>query len=175
MNGTDTVSEMAWSPDNATDPFGVLELPAVFRLDAQTLHRAHINAVARASAGGAPAPDAIEAINRARDELGDPGRRAMAVLRRLGLAPGDAAKRALPAGFLEQMLARREEFEEAMARKDEAAADLLRRWAEQQRGAHLAAIEGVLDKPGPGAADAVAGELNALRYLDRMLEQGDEA
>ena len=66
-------------------------------------------------------------------------------------------------------------MEEAVATDDQAELDRLRAWANDQRQTHLAKMADLFRDAAaplpPGDAKAIRLELNALRYIQRMLEQ----
>jgi len=155
-----------------------------FDLDPATLQRAYLarSAAAHPDLTADPAaPDLAAALNHARQTLEDPESRAEALLAALG-GPGREADRSLPDGFLAQIMAVREELEEAVAAKDEAASSRLGDWANERRKHHIGAVGeafAALTCPPPpptptpptGDLRAIRRELNAWRYIERMLEQ----
>lgn len=178
------------------DAFDVLGLTARFGLDAEELQRAYLRRArevhpdhgAAGAAGGGAGPGgegAIAELNAARAKLADPERRARVLLARLGIGGGGAGgegERALPAGFLMEIMEAREAMEAARAAGDEAGLDRWLAWAEERRAGHMARVGVLLDgalargngeKPAVSAAElsAVQREMNAWRYIERMIEQ----
>jgi len=100
--------------------------------------------------------------------------RADVLLTRLG-GPSREADRTLPEGFLAEMMAVREELEAAGAAGDSAAAARLEEWAGGQRAEHIARVgamfQGLTGEPAQASLKAIRRELNAWRYIERMLEQ----
>lgn len=170
----------------AFDPFSILGLPRRFDLDAAAVQRAYLARAAMAhpdltsvelAEGGAGAPDAA-ALNRAKAVLDDPEQRADALLTLLG-GPTREADRTLPDGFLTEIMDIRERLDEAVASRDAAAAAELEAWAGRRRAAHVRAagemFAALPERPTPDALRAIRRELNAWRYIERMLEQVRDA
>lgn len=165
------------------DPFHVLGLPAGFDTDPAQVQRAYLAAVASVHPDLADPDLAAEAarrsaaLNRARAQLLDPEARARALLTVLAGGAADD-ERGLPEGFLAGMLETRMTLEEASAAGDRAELDRLRTWAAEERSRHIERVGELFH----GLAEAEAGErasrareirreLNAWRYIERMLEQ----
>ena len=110
--------------------------------------------------------------------LGDPLQRAEALLARLGGA-GKENDKSLPDGFLAQMLEVREEVEEAAG--DAAATAKWEAWAQAERSEHEARVAALFRRAlasNPADTEAlrqIRTQLNAWRYIDRMIEQLGEA
>jgi len=165
------------SPD---DPFGALGLERRFDLDPAVLRRAWLAASADRHpdrAGGDPLEEAeiarrSAALNHAKRTLEDPERRADALLILMG-GPAKDADRSLPDGFLESMMEVREELEAAAG--DPGRVGELERWAQSQRRERLGRVrerfERCGDDPTAESLGEIRTELNALRYIERMLEQ----
>lgn len=170
----------------AFDPFAIFGLPRRFDLDPMQVQRAYLARAAMAhpdlspggggetglgSGSGALDPSSL---NRAKAVLDDPEQRADALLLLLGGPPREA-DRSLPDGFLVEIMDIRERLDEAVASRDRAAAAELEAWAGQRRAGHIrAAAELFGALPQPPTADALRAirrELNAWRYIERMLEQ----
>ncbi len=178
------------------DPFDTLGLPARFDLDAAAVQRAWLAASARlhpdrfagaqpgvpvgvADTGGPDDPQrlvAISAVNQAKAVLSDPAARAEVLLARMG-GPGKSDDKSLPEGFLLDMLEVRERLEEAAATKNPDAIASLEAWAHERRAEHQERVSalfrraGGADAPDAEAMREIRLELNAWRYIDRMLEQ----
>ena len=159
------------------DPFATLGLPARFDLDEGVIRRAYLARV------GAVHPDTGEGageeasiLNEARAVLSDPERRANALVARLG-GPSKEADRSLPDGFLARMMAVREEVDADLARSGEAARRRWEGWAEEQRSEFErrvgAMFAGLGDPPSVDGLRAIRTELNAWRYVERLIEQLD--
>lgn len=158
----------------AEDPFSALGLEPGFDLSPGAIERAYL---ARAAALHPDASDASEAaaagrrmatLNDARRTLKNPESRARALLAVRGMdEPGDQS---LPDGFLEEMLEVRMEIEEAVASGDKGARARWVAWAEERRRGHVERTRAHFDRmDGP----AVRTELNAWRYIERLIEQLD--
>jgi molecular chaperone HscB len=162
------------------DPFEVLGLAARFDLEPQAVRRAFLARAAAVhpdhAAGEDSADEASAALNRAKAALENPERRANALLERLG-GPGKREDRSLPAGFLMQIMETREEIEGALATRDPASRARWEAWAQEQRGEYGARV-GKLFKDFEMSKDAatlraIREELNAWRYIERLIEQLD--
>lgn len=115
------------------------------------------------------------ALNAAKTALSDPETRANLLLARLG-GPSKEVNRDLPEGFLMKMMEAREELEAAAARRDGSGIERWHGWAERERDGHIARVgtlfaEARAGKPTGVGLTAVRQELNAWRYIERMLEQ----
>lgn len=164
----------------AGDPFEVLGVKRRFELDKAAVERAYL---ARAASvhpdGNASDGRGMAELNDARRVLLDGESRARALLALEGLS--DPEDRALPDGFLESMLETRMEIEAAVASGDEAERARWGDWADERRREHLARVgELFASLEGEGAdRDAIGAavrlELNAWRYIERLIEQLDPA
>jgi len=167
------------------DPFKTLSLPRRFDLDLAELHTRFIQASAATHPDRytdpveqAQAAERAAEINLAYAVLSDPERRADALLTRMG-GPAKELDKSLPPDLLMDMMETREQLEAAVADQDHAEQDKLRAWAHDQREAHLKKIA-ELFAAAPSDADnqlpkdtakTIRLELNALRYIQRMLDQ----
>lgn len=161
------------------DPFSLLGLPRRFDLDRAAIERAYLGRMSMVQAsgdgggdddGGAdPGP-----LNAARRILLDPESRAGALLEALG-GPGKESDRSLPPGFLMEMMEVREQMEAAAG--DLSALARFEQWANDRRGQHAARVAELFSEAQSGGADSapilknIRMELNAWRYIERMLEQ----
>jgi curved DNA-binding protein CbpA len=160
------------------DPFDLLGLPHDFDLDPARLARAYLTLAARLHPDVArddPGSAALAAAaNKAKAILDDPERRANALLQRLG-GPAKDADRALPDGFLMEILETREQIESAAASPDRAQIDHWRRWAADQRSRYIARASGLFRQhtaaPDSATLRVIRQELNAWRYIERLIEQ----
>lgn len=172
---------------HATDPFTLLDLPRRFDLRPDEINLAHLRAVRGAHPDLAPEPKGIPGsthdlelvaahINDAKRALEDPERRANALLSLLG-GPTKEADRSLPEGFLIEMMAMREEIEEAAASKNAEIIAARTRWAGEQRAGYIVTLSsmfGALSQaPSPPELRAIRTTLNAWRYIERLIEQLD--
>lgn len=182
------------------DPFAIFGLPRRFGVDRGALHRAYLarTAAAHPDVSGHVDDDADEAVaavlNRARGTLEDPEKRAGVLLellcaeRGVEMAPSDM--RALPNGFLLEMMDTREQMEDAARSGDGVQIERWRNWAEDRRSEHHRRVGALFERleraesggaagggaSGAGEDDAavlraIRLELNAWRYIERMLEQ----
>jgi len=160
------------------DPFELLGVDRRFELDQEALRRRFLDASARMHPDRFPDPfeqaEAVEQMSRLTDAyrvLCDPESRARALLRLSGLeAEGDRDK--LPPDLLMEVMEVREALESAVESGDREELDRLRAWASAQRQIYLARLGELLE--GDLDADKAAQarlQLNALRYMERMLEQ----
>ena len=181
---------MAAEPDqpDQPDPFDALGVPPSFRLTATQIERAYLTRAAQAhpdahadahtSADAAQAASGMAHLNDARRRLRHAETRARALLHRHGLH--DPADDALPDGFLMSMLETRMEIEAAIAGGDEAERTRWAEWAERRRAEHAERIAELFDDLDAGGdQDAIGAhirvELNAWRYIERLIEQLDPA
>ena len=165
---------------NDLDPYETLGLPRSYEIDPAQVRKAWLSASAELHpdrAGADPLDEAevarrSAAINEARRLLDDPELRADTLLRLLG-GPAKESDKSLPDGFLMAMMETREELEAAAG--DAAELAKLERWAQEQREGYIERIAaGFKHHEATGEAAAlthIRTELNAWRYIERMLEQ----
>jgi DnaJ-domain-containing protein 1 len=126
--------------------------------------------------GGEDGAQDSAALNDARATLADPERRANALLALLG-GPTKEEDNALPDGFLMDMMEVREELEAAHASSDAGETARLGAWADEQRADYIARVSGLFGQlgatPSRDELGAIRRQLNAWRYIERMLEQID--
>ena len=172
------------------DPFSILGLPPRFDLHPQQIQRAYLARSARlhpdvAAAGALDEGDgtgvSAAALNQARATLDRPDSRAEALLAALG-GPSREQDRSLPAGFLEEMMDLRETIDAELEADRGAALMKWETWAAERRSSHERAVAAMFDALGRGdaaagteknaaALKAVRMELNAWRYIERLIEQ----
>jgi hypothetical protein len=165
------------------NPFLLLGLPQRFDLTADQIHVAHLTNVAAAHPdlappveASSPAVDADPAasVNDAKRILENPESRANALLHILG-GPSKESDRSLPPGFLTDILETREAVEAAIASGDQAAVLHWRSWAGVQREAYQVAIltlfRALAPTPSPTQLAVIRVQLNAWRYIERLIEQ----
>lgn len=173
--------EFAKTPPMPDDAFALLGLPRGFDINAAALHAAFLRKSAALHPDRLSDPLAqaeaqrdSAALNDARLMLADDERRANLLLELLG-GPAREHDKSLPDGFLARMLAVREDMDETLAGGVEADHERLRLWAADQRQAHIDAVRRGFAANGgrPDAAGlaAIRQELNAWRYIERMIEQ----
>lgn len=162
----------------SVNPFELVGVQERFPVDAGELHRAWLRATAKHHPDRAVDQDAahrmLSAVNEAYRVLSDPEKAANALLARLG-GPGPEHAKALPDGFLMEMLDIRDELEEAKATKDPERIGKLEAWADEQRGMWLSRVSEQFAAHGEGndLRDAIRQSLNAWRYIERLIEQLD--
>jgi hypothetical protein len=112
----------------------------------------------------------------------DDERRANALLALLG-GPDKEQEKDLPDGFLREIMEIRQTMEEVLAAGNEARRRDLEEWAEGEREARLEKIAALFHRATHGDGESAAGpadpallseiriDLNALRYIERMIEQ----
>jgi len=167
------------------DPFALLDLPRRFDIDREALQAAYLRQSAALHPDRyfdpieqAEAAERAAALNRARAELIDDERRANVLLALLG-GPGKEQEKALPDGFLMEIMEIRQAMEEILATGDAAKRRDLEAWADHERHALLEKIVRLFRQatadasapPAPGLLREIRIELNALRYIERMIEQ----
>lgn len=160
------------------DPFAIFGLERRFSIDEQALRQAYLKASAEQHPDRFIDPieqaDAVEAMSKLTDAyrvLSDPELRARALLTLSGLELAED-KDKLPPDLLMEVMEVREEMEDAIASSNEAELDRLRAWANGQRDSYLKKLGVLLDEElDASTASQVRLELNALRYMQRMLEQ----
>lgn len=158
-----------------TDAFDILGLPPQFALARAEIDRAYRKRVAAMHpdlAMGADPEAGAARLNEAREVLLDAERRAAALLARLG-GPGPE-DRALPLGFLGRIMERRETIEEALTSDPGAARQELDR-ALADRGSYIELLTPMFERaqgsPDPGLLAEIRRQLNAWRYIERLIEQ----
>lgn len=165
------------------DAFEVLGLAARFDVTPEEVRRAYLARVAVAHPdhgdGGEQEGADAAALNAAMVVLNDPEQRAAALLARLG-GPSKEADRSLPAGFLQEMMQVREGIDEAAAAGDTAAVGRAIEAARARRAGHVAEVGRLFrlmeERGGRAEASvlkAVRGEMNAWRYVERLIDQID--
>jgi len=160
---------------DAADPFAVLGLPARFDLTPAQIRRAYLAKAAAThpdAAGGAGGVDTA-VLNGARETLEHPHARGEALLALLG-GPSAAQDKSLPPGFLQAVMATRMEAAEDLENGGPAARERWRAWAAGKRAEHEARVA-ALFASGAEAATAIRVELNAWKYVERLIEQLDPA
>ena len=167
-----------------TDPFATFDLPRRFDIDVESLSHRFIALCAEHHPDRFTDPiDQVEAsertarINESHRVLTDPEQRANILLQLLGgAAKGD--DKSLPPDLLVDMMDVRQQQEEAQANDDTQTLRKLADWASSQHGAYLSKIALLFDAhdgaDAPGRDEILADirvNLNALRYMQRMIEQ----
>lgn len=160
------------------NPFETLGLPERFDLTAEDIESAYLTLAAETHPDRFPDPieqaEAAERssmINQARATLLDPESRARALLS-IRAADVTVDEQKLPDGLLMEVMEVRETIEASAGDPQKLAS--IHRWADQTRETHLNTIASLFNEFSPGdtkTAQTIRVELNALRYIQRMLEQ----
>jgi curved DNA-binding protein CbpA len=163
------------------NPFDILGLATRFDLTDAEVERAYLTRAASCHpdlVGDTATDDAARlaaALNDAKAVLLDPESRARALLALLTPKGHTADERSLPDGFLLEIMETRMAVEEALASGEAAELARWREWAAEERRSYIERIGGlftVLDNPPADEGLAQVGQqLNAWRYIERMLEQ----
>ena len=177
------------------NPYQALGLPLSFEVDLSLAHQRYIAASAANHPDRFTDPldqaDAAERsalINDAYRTLKDPASRAEALLALLG-GPAKESDKSLPPDLLMEMMEAREGLDEAKDTGDQSQINKWRDWATQRHAVHLSRIAELfsqLTPPGQppmpsqdisnattqAMLKAVRTELNALRYFERMIQEG---
>lgn len=162
------------------DPFDTLGVEPRFDLDPGAIRRAYLSRVAATHPDTDAAADgrASAALNDAKRVLEDPERRANALLARMG-GPSKEQDKSLPAGFLADVIELRESVEIALASKEGDARTRVEDEAQTRRSDHIRRITELFLAAGPSPSGATLAairvELNAWRYVERLIEQLDPA
>lgn len=157
------------SPDN---PFEALGLPVSFAVEPGAVERAYLKKLASSHpdrVGDAGAIDSA-ALNAARACLIDDESRANSVLRLMG-GPSASEDRSLPDGFLMEMMEIRSTMELDLEDDPDRARAGWLRWGGEQRARYADEFRRLIEEPGSLGACRV--QLNAWRYIERLIEQLD--
>lgn len=163
------------------DPFEQFELPRDFDIDLFDLEKRYLAAAARShpdrftdDVQKRDAEQRSARLNQARDVLRDDERRARALLA-LHDPQSTSDDKSLPDGFLMDILETREMLEEAIASDDPDQQAKIEQWAQQQRTQYRQQIADLFAQfsrdQNPEALTAIRLQLNAWRYIERLLEQ----
>lgn len=161
-------------------PFDLLNAPLTFPIDQKALDRAWMRKAATLHPDHSTDPEdaaRLAKINRARTTLSNPELAANALLEALG-GPSASQDKALPDGFLMEMLEVRDRLEEVKADDDPKARQELDQWAKAQREGYIdrlcEAFAACTKQDANTATLAeIRRELNAWRYIERLIEQLD--
>lgn len=164
-------------PEPSTDnPFAILGLSPSYRLDRDAIERAYRVRLANAhpDVGGSEIDPAT--LNQARTALLDGEQRAIVLLNLLG-GPGASECKDLPDGFLMQMMMQRQEIEEAIESGGEEEREEWERWGVEQRKEYRERVGSMFNQldtePDADSLRAIRVQLNAWRYIERLIEQLD--
>jgi len=158
------------------DPFDVLGLAPTFDIEPGLIRSTYLEEMARIhpdlARGDDEAARRAARLNQAREVLDNPETRAGALLRRLGGAEKDADK-SLPPGFLMDMMQTREAIEESVPEER----PRWHAWAAKEREGYIARLsqhfKAAMPDPSPEHLGEIRRELNAWRYIERLIEQVD--
>ena len=172
-------------PQPIRDPFALLGVPRGFGLGRADIESAYLLRAASLHpdlSGTAPdeAARASSDLNEAKRALLDPEIRANTLLGLLG-GPGKAEDKSLPDGFLMEIMEIRQRIEadlaggEGGAGVDESKRAEWEVWAENWRAGVIERVGGLFDAAArdPSALPRIRTQLNAWRYIERLLEQLD--
>lgn len=157
------------------NPFETLGVPESMDLSRERIEAAALAMSVRlhpdASGGDVQAESALAAVNLARSILANPETRAIALLERRG-GPSASQDRTLPDGFLAEMMDVRERIEQAVNKNDRDEIGRWKAWARERRGLHSGRVEELFRASAGGESlRAIRHELNAWRYIERLIEQ----
>jgi len=157
------------------DAFDLLNLPAAFDVDPAALETAYLREAAATHPDRfddpleqADAADRAAAVTAAHRALKDPEQRARVLLARLGVSTNGAGSP--PPALLMEVMELREELEAALHEQDDDEVARLRGGVDAKRAEHLDRLSELFAVEPPDT-DAVVAELNALRYMQRTLDQ----
>jgi molecular chaperone HscB len=166
-------------PLMTADPFDILGVPPRFDLSPSALERAYLTRSAALHPDASQGPEAdhdAAVLNQAKQALEDPERRAEALLARLG-GPAKDADRSLPPDFLPEIMEVRESAEAARDARDTAQLAKWDSWAQAKRDGYTQSVArrfaALPPSPAPADLRAIRTDLNAWRYIERMIEQLD--
>jgi molecular chaperone HscB len=159
------------------DPFAVLGLPARYDIDPAEVERAYLARAAQLHPDLAGDDEDVAVLaaglNRAKRVLLNDELRADVLLRGLG-GPAKEQDKSLPPGFLMEMMELREAVETAMASGSEGERAEWQHWAAEQRDHYRRVVGGLFALgTGPENLKAIRVQLNAWRYIERLIEQLD--
>ncbi len=165
------------APDNPFERLGLARRFALAPADIQRAYMARMRLLHPDGAGvDADADDEAALLNEAKRTLEDPEKRAVCLLTLLG-GPDASEDRALPDGFLMEMMDIRAQAEAAIEAGDSAEIRRFELWADERRSGHIASVGELFSKAAnsddAGVLRSIRLELNAWRYIERMLEQLD--
>lgn len=160
------------------NPFETLGVACSYRIDREKVERAYRTRLATSHPDAVGESTAIDpaTLNQARTLLLDDEQRAVRLLDILG-GPASSACKDLPDGFLMDMMMQRQEIEEAIESGGDAEREEWENWGIQQRRDYRERVADMFDQidPEPRQDDlrAIRMELNAWRYIERLIEQLD--
>lgn len=165
------------------DPFQILGIPPGFDLDPKRIERAYLTRAATIHPDLVGDDDEAAArsaqLTQARQILDNPESRANLLLMHFG-GPSKEQDKSLPAGFLMDVMELREAVELALESGDPDARAEQTRLALAERARYIATLRDLFAAAASGAkTPALLGQirmqLNAWRYIERLIEQLDPA
>ncbi|MFG0299434.1 MAG: iron-sulfur cluster co-chaperone HscB C-terminal domain-containing protein [Phycisphaerales bacterium JB047] len=163
---------------HGSNPFETLGLMPGYAIDRDQVERAYRARIAEAHPDAGSEAIGLDpaAFNQARAILLDDEQRANALLAMLG-GPDASACKELPDGFLMDMMMQRQEIEEAIESGGDAQRDHWEQWGLDQRATYRQELTeqfGALgEHPNEDQLRAIRVQLNAWRYIERLIEQLD--
>ncbi len=162
------------------DPFDILGLTRTFDLSLDAIERAFLTRSAQCHPdliGDHDGGDDVDneasrrsaELNDAKAVLVNPESRANALLAVLG-GPAKEQDRTLPNGFLVEIMETREEIEADVATGSETKKITWREWAARERERYTNTVS-MLFKQTPVQVSEIRKQLNAWRYIERLIEQ----
>ena len=176
--GVETTYHTSMTHEQLQNPFETLGLPISYRIDRNQVERAYRARLASAhpDAGGGDVGVDPATLNDARKVLLNDEQRAVRLLDLMG-GPSASACKDLPDGFLMDMMMQRQEIEGAIESGGDAEREEWEQWGVEQRAQYRDRVAGMFDSLGTDADEAsrraIRVELNAWRYIERLIEQLD--
>ena len=158
------------------NPFELLGVAMVYRIDRDAIERAYRTRLATAHPDvGGDSLDPAQ-LNDARATLLDDEQRAATLLALLN-GPSASECKDLPDGFLMDMMMQRQEIEEAIESGGDEEREQWEKWGVEQRRDYrdrvASMFEDAGDAPDSDSLQAIRVQLNAWRYIERLIEQLD--
>jgi DnaJ-domain-containing protein 1 len=159
-------------------PFETLGVPMRYAIERDQIERAYRARLSAShpDAGGDQVGIDPATLNKARTTLLDDEQRAFVLLALLG-GPDASQCKDLPDGFLMDMMMQRQEIEEAIESGGDAEREQWESWGIEQRRSYRDRVGAMFDALRDPAQDedlrAIRVELNAWRYIERLIEQLD--
>ncbi|HRJ48885.1 MAG: hypothetical protein KF787_00795 [Phycisphaeraceae bacterium] len=163
------------NPAVTANPFQTLGVPESMDLSTEQVESAALAMSVRFhpdAAGGDTNSEAMLAgVNHALGVLRNPETRAIALLELRG-GPSASQDRTLPDGFLADMMEARERIEESVNADNRAEIERWKAWARARRAVHEGRVAELFRASGDaGSLRCIRHELNAWRYIERLIEQ----
>jgi len=170
-------------PQPTADPYALLGLEREFALTRARIESAYLQRAAalHPDVSGLDPDEAARAssdLNHAKHALLDPETRANTLLALIG-GPGKSEDKSLPDGFLMGIMEIRQQIEADLARikasGDESKRTEWEGWAENWRAVAIERVRALFGAANddPGTLAQLRTQLNAWRYIERLIEQLD--